>query len=302
MLISEKIHRYLPETEIEIKTEKDVDSLGFISSTGKSFCGFIGSAKYISDVSDDIKTLIIGREIKEQFSDDKVGLIISDKPQMLFWKLHQSMGKDSDYIRLEQNNRISGEARIGKYVSIADKNVVIEEGVVIEDFVTIYENTYIGKNSIVRSGCRLGGVGFQECMIDDKIETINHYGGVIIGENVDIQNNSCIDRGLFPWDDTVIGDETKIDNMVHIAHAVSVGKRCEIAANSVIAGRCKIGDNVWIGLGALIRNFAVIGNDSRVNIGSVVVNDVPDGGNVTGNFAIDHNKFLYSQLRLNRIK
>lgn len=302
MIVSEKIKEYCPEINIETISEKQVDSLGLASCNKVPICGFIGSTKFVNGVSDQVKTVIINESLIEKFDSNKIGLIIVDNPQDTFWKLHQIMHNDYEYVRPKKDTVISENAKVGDYVSISNNNVVIEDDVVIEDFVTIYENTYIKKGSVIRSGSRLGGVGFQEYKNKNRIETINHYGGVIIGENVDIQNNACIDRALFPWEDTIIGDETKIDNMVHIAHAVEIGKGCEIAANAVIAGRCVIGDNVWIGLGALIKNFAIIGNDSRVNIGSVVVNEVSDGGSVSGNYAVDHKRFLFTQMRINKIK
>ena len=297
MILSEKIKEYLPSEQFEVFDEKDVSTLGFFDCEDKSVCCFVGAKKFISKVPNNAKMLIIPEELKKDITEhcDAGGIIVSN-PQKVFWNLHQALEHDKDYVRADFESKISSSATIGKYVSIAPRNVVIEENVVIEDFVTIYENVHIKKGSVIRSGSRIGSIGFQEIRDDTSIYTINHYGGVVIGENVDIQNNSCVDKGLFPSDDTVIGDETKIDNMVHIAHAVRIGSRCEIAANAVIAGRCIIGDDVWIGLGALVRNFVNVGNGSRLNIGSVVVNDVPEGASVSGNYAIDHDKFMYEQL------
>ena len=301
MRISEKIKKYLPNEQFEVFNEKDVSTLGFFDCEEETVCCFVGAKKFISRVPDNAKMLIVPENLKEDvIKSCDAGVITVKKPQKVFWDLHQALEQDLDYVRDDFENRISSTATIGKFVSIAPRNVVIEDGVVIEDFVTIYENVHIKRGSIIRSGSRIGSIGFQEIGDGESISTINHYGGVVIGENVDIQNNSCVDKGLFPSDDTFIGNETKIDNMVHIAHATRIGSRCEIAANAVIAGRCIIGDGVWIGLGVLVRNFVNVGNDSRLNIGSVVVNDVPEGASVSGNYAIDHNKFMFEQLVRNR--
>ncbi len=302
MVLSKKIRQYMPHIKFKAVDEKSVDTLGFFDCEDLEVCCFVGAEKYIRKIPHNAKTLIIPQGLREKIAPLQKGLIIVDEPQNVFWMLHQNLSEDKDYVRPSFESRIAKTANIGKYVSISPKNVIIEENVVIEDFVTIYENTYIKKNSLIRSGCRLGGVGFQECCVDGKMTTINHYGGVIIGENVDIQNNSCVDRGLFPYDDTIIGDDTKIDNMVHIAHATKIGRRCEIAANAVIAGRCIVGDDIWIGLCASVRNFVNVGDNSRINIGSVVVNDVPANGSVSGNYAIDHNLFMFEQLRRSRVK
>lgn len=301
MRISEKIKQYMPDNKYAVFNEKDVSTLGFFDCKEDAVCCFVGAKKFISKVPANAKMLIVPEDLRETVIEScDAGVITVEKPQKFFWDLHQELSQDFDYIRDTFENKISSSAKIAKYISIAPRNVVIEDDVVIEDFVTIYENTYIKRGSIIRSGSRIGTIGFQEIRDNGTICTMNHYGGVVIGENVDIQNNSCVDKGLFPSDDTVIGDETKIDNMVHIAHATKIGRRCEIAANAVIAGRCIIGDDVWIGLGALVRNFVTVGDNSRLNIGSVVVNDVHKGASVSGNYAIDHNKFMYEQLVRNR--
>ena len=90
----------------------------------------------------------------------------------------------------------------------------------------------------------------------------------------------------------MIEDFCKIDNSVHVAHAVKVGKCTMIVANSGIGGRVTIGNNAWIGFGCTIRNGITIGNNSRVNMGAVVTKDVLDGQAVSGNFAVDHSIFI----------
>ena len=300
MKISDKIDRYL-EKKIRIINEQDVDTLGFFDCKNQIVCCYVGSEKYIRKIPQNAKTIIISEELEEKLRNSDKGLIIIDEPNKVFWDLHQKLYKDTDYVRTQFNSSISSKANISDYAVISPKNVVIEDNVIVEEFVTIYENAYIGRNSIIRSGCRIGGVGFQEYRFDNSITTINHYGGVYIGANVDIHNNSCIDRGLFPTDNTIIGDDTKIDSMVHIGHASRIGSGCEIVSNSVIAGRCVIGNNVWIGLGVTVSNFVCVGDNSRLSIGSVVVNDVPSNGNVSGYYAIEHNKFLFEQLQRYRI-
>ncbi len=300
MRISEKIAKYVKDTEYEIINEQPVESLGFLSCTEVTECAFAGAAKFLRRVNDNVKMIIIPEDLKNRIGVEKLGMIVTEDPQRLFWDLHQNMAKDGEYIRETKPNQISDSAKIGKYVSMGEYNVTIEDGVEIEDFVTIYPNTHIRKNSKIRSGCRIGGIGFQEYKYGNEITTINHYGGVLIGENVEIQNNSSVNRALFPWENTCIGDETKVDGCVQISHASQIGKRCEIASGAVIAGRTIVGEDVWIGLCACVRNSLKIGDHSRINIGSVVVSDVPEGASVSGNYAIDHNQFLYTQLKMRR--
>ena len=122
--------------------------------------------------------------------------------------------------------------------------------------------------------------------------SVKHLGGVIINNNVEIQYNTCIDKAVYPWDNTIIGDYCKIDNLVYIGHGVKVNSGCMIAANTTIGGRTNIEKNSWIGLNSTISNGLVIGERAKINIGSVVTKNIEKDNSVSGNFAIDHSKFI----------
>lgn len=108
-----------------------------------------------------------------------------------------------------------------------------------------------------------------------------HIGGVRIGANVEIGSNTCIDRGAIG--DTVIGDGTKIDNHVHVAHNVRIGRDCIIVAGAVIGGSAVLGDRVFVGINASIKNKVRIGDDAVIGMGAVVTKDVPAGETWVGN-------------------
>lgn len=110
-----------------------------------------------------------------------------------------------------------------------------------------------------------------------------HHGDVKIGKDVEIGAFTCIDRATLEGEATVIGEGTKIDNLVHIAHNVKIGKHCLIVAGSVIGGGVIMGDRVYVGIGAMIKNKVKIGNDVTIGMGAVVLQDIPDGWTVIGN-------------------
>ncbi|MBQ0005291.1 MAG: hypothetical protein KBS68_05480 [Clostridiales bacterium] len=171
---------------------------------------------------------------------------------------------------------------------MAENNVIIGENVVIEEFVSIKENTVIGDNSVIRSGSVIGGTGFEIKNSDGGLWTVTHIGGVIIGRNVEIQQCTTIDKAIYPWDNTILGDYDKINSQVQIAHGVKIDTNTEVVANAGIQGRVRIGKNVWIGPNSAIRNGISIGDNARVNVGAVVTLDVADGLAVSGNFARPH--------------
>lgn len=134
----------------------------------------------------------------------------------------------------------------------------------------------IGKGTII------GNDGFGYAREDDgTLLKMPHSGNVVINANVEIGSNTCIDRAVVG--STVIGEGTKIDNLVHIAHGVKIGKNCLIVAGSVIGGSCEIGDNCFIGINASIKNKVKIGNNVTVGMGAVVLKDVHDNVTVVGN-------------------
>lgn len=181
---------------------------------------------------------------------------------------------------VSENAKIGENVYIGPYSVIGD--AIIGDGCKISSHVRIYDNTVLGENCIIKEGAVLGGTGFGFEIDDDG----NHFrfpqiGGLIIGQCVEIGANTCIDRGALS--DTEIGDYTKIDNLVHIAHNVNIGKNAMIIACSEISGSCVIEDNAWIGPNTSVREWQHLGERVLTGIGSVIVKDVPDGEVWAGN-------------------
>lgn len=168
------------------------------------------------------------------------------------------------------------------------KNVVIESDCIIGNNCEILHNTVIfsgtiiGDNVKIGSNCSIGntGFGYEKDEFGNYV-LIQHVGNVIIGNNVEIRNNVCIDKAVIG--STVLGDNVKVDNLVHIAHGVRVNNNCLIIAHSMIAGSVVIGENSWISPGVLVKNKITIGKNSLLGIGSVVINDVKEYDVIVGN-------------------
>lgn len=201
---------------------------------------------------------------------------------------------------------ISSTAKIMNNVFIGD-NVTIEENVTI--FPNVYlENVYIkkntiiyanstiqksiiGENCIIHPGVKIGQDGFGFINVNNKIIKINHYGSVIIEDNVEIGANTAIDRGTL--DDTIIGHYTKIDNLVQIAHNVKIGNGTFIAGQTGIAGSTIIGNQCMIGGQVAIVGHIEIGNQSIIYGRSAVSKSFPDKSKIfSGWVAEDYNKWV----------
>lgn len=172
--------------------------------------------------------------------------------------------------------------------SVIGNGVKIGSGSVIGDNASVYA-AIIGENCRLHAGVRIGNEGFGFIPTGDQPIKIPQLGRVIIQEGVEIGPNSCVDRGML--DDTIIGAFTKIDNMVQIAHNVQIGRNCQISSQTGIAGSSVIGDNVLLGGRVGVVNKAKVGNKASVMACSLVTKDVPDGGSVAGNPAIDVKKW-----------
>ena len=189
-------------------------------------------------------------------------------------------------------------AVVGSGVELGEE-VVIGAGSHVEDGVrigagtrlfprvTVHRGTRLGERCLVQSGCVLGSDGFGYAVDADGVHhRVPQRGGLTIGNDVDLGANVTIDRGSAG--DTVIGDGCKIDNLVHIAHNVRIGRNAMIVAQVGIAGSTVIGDRAVLGGQAGIIGHARIGDRARVGAQSGVIGDVPAGMEVSGYPARPH--------------
>lgn len=287
------IREILNEIGIDYKSSGNTrfDTLGLLgANVDMNICSFIVDARYKDNISDNVSVLLVPEDLANDIDVD--GICIVDNPRLAFFSIHNFLCTKPDYVRREEKTVIGDNAQISDLAYIAEKNVVIGNNVTIEEFVSIKENVVIGDNCIIRAGSIIGGEGFEQKRTSDAVMAVKHAGGVVIGDNVELQQNNCVDKAIYPWDNTEIGDYCRTDNKVHIAHGVKMRKRVLIAACTCVAGRVTLEDDVWIGPGVTLINGMHVGKGARVNIGSVATKDVPEGNSVTGNFAIDHHKFI----------
>lgn len=280
------------DSNFELFRDGYFSSLGLnISEANEKLLSFIESDKFLSQLSKSISCVITTKEMADKIPEN-IGVIISEVPRIDFFNLHNKLIENKDYKREDFETEIGENCSISKAAIISNNNVRIGNNVVIEEYVIIRENTTIKDNCIIRANSIIGGEGYEFKRYDNKTMGVSHIGGVIIEENAEVQYSSCIDKAIYPWDNTIIGEYSRIDNLVQISHAVKVGKRCFITSKTTIGGRTVIGDDCWFGLGATVSNGLVIGNNSSVSLGAVVTRNLKENSKVSGNFAIDHNKFI----------
>ena len=169
------------------------------------------------------------------------------------------------------NCTIGNNVKIGKNVSIS--------------------NSIIGDNVSIGDGTKVGQAGFGFTYdSDNRPIKIYHIGRVIIQNNVNINSNCTIDKVSF--NDTIIGENTFIDNLVHIAHNVIIGNNCMIAGQCGFAGSAKIGNFVQIGAQTGIGGHIKVSDHVKIAAKSGVIRDIPKNETVMGYPAINLNKYL----------
>jgi UDP-3-O-[3-hydroxymyristoyl] glucosamine N-acyltransferase len=270
--------------------ELSFDHLGLVYSEVANTLTFLDDYKYLEKglENPNITGFFILDSFKDVIKRPDIKVIISKDPRYDFYYL---MNKVAELSYQKTPSQIAASARIHSSAHVAECNVVIGENVFIEPNVTILSDVEIGAGTIIRSGAVIGSEGFEHKRTSKGILSVWHDGKVLIGKNVEIGANTCIDKG-FASRSTIIGDDTKIDNLVHIAHGVQTGKGCFIIACSMIAGSVTLMDNVWVGPNANIAPQVVIEDRGFVSLGSVVTRNVGVEQHVTGNFALPHSKFL----------
>ena len=193
-----------------------------------------------------------------------------------------------------KNILIGKKVKIGNKTSInnntsIEQNVHIGKNCLIGSNVTI-RNSIIGDNVVIQDGCKIGIKGFGFIPVNGKNFRFPHIGRVILSQNVELGANCTIDRGSIG--DTIIGENTFLDNQVHVAHNVKIGKNCMIAGQVGFAGSSIIGDNVSIGGQAGVSGHLKIGNNVKIGGGSGVVKDIGDNTTVMGYPAVPLKEFL----------
>ena len=279
---------------------KDIKSA---SSEDLSFCSLDDAEKAIMTISKSNAKVIICHQSLENLVYPRSGkqqcLIFVKNPRMVVMKIINEIYYSPSVNRKKRNHlnkkimaapltsSISKSARIGKNCSIGDftkigDKCIIGDNTIIGDRVIIEQNTRIGENCIIQPGTVIGADGFAYERLEDTLELqrFPHIGGVVLGNNVEICSNCSIARGSLS--DTIIGEGTKLDALVHIAHNVEIGRHCALTAGTIIGGSTRIGDMCWTGLNSTIKHKVKIGNKVIIGSGASVINDIDDEDIVAG--------------------
>lgn len=210
----------------------------------------------------------------------------SESKHAFFSAIEHFYAVEEDRPAIGQFTYISPKVKLGKNVRIGhnctlDGEITVGDGTVIWNNVSIVNRVTIGKNCDIHSGAVIGHDGYGYTEDGEHRKTmIKHFGGVWIGDHVLIGENVCISRGTI--DDTILEEGVKIDALGHIAHNCWLEEHTAMLVPCSVSGSVHVGRNGYLA-GNIIRNQCTIGEDAFIGLGAVVVKDVPPGQTVVGN-------------------
>tara|TARA_B100002052_G_C15885389_1_gene601269 strand:- start:2409 stop:3296 length:888 start_codon:yes stop_codon:yes gene_type:complete len=249
-------------------------SLNEINGTSQAICWCSEKNSKILSKINTSSIVIVNSNINEDLLKN-VNYLMVEKPRLIFQQILTKYFVSPRLSNISSSSIISSDCSIGKNAFIGH-NVIIEKGCTIGNDVVIMHNSVIMENTIIGNnvniGCNstIGGTGFgYEKNLEEEYELIPHIGNVIIRNNVDIGNNTCVDRAVLG--STLINENVKIDNHVHIAHNAAIGKNSIVTAGTVISGSVKVGESCWLGPNSTINNKVSMADFSTLGIGSVLL-------------------------------
>jgi len=273
---------------IETKTEEFF--LALSNSVTPNTLTFCDTEKYLPQIksNSNITGLFLTEEMKQKIQRNDLTEFVVEDPRYSFYYLLNEVSKEK-YNRWE--SEVDKSAQIHKTAYVSDHNVSIGSNTIISANVTILADVTIGNNCVIQPGTVIGSEGFEYKKTSKGILSVFHNGQVVIKNYVEIGSNTCVDKG-FSFRDTIINDNVKIDNLVHIAHGVQIDENSFIIASAMLGGSVTIGKNVWVSPNTSIAPGLTIGDNAFISLGAIVTKNVDTGQQVTGNFAIPHDRFL----------
>jgi UDP-3-O-[3-hydroxymyristoyl] glucosamine N-acyltransferase len=297
--------------------ETDITGLNGIDQAGPGELSFVSNPKYAAAARSTKASAVI---VAEDFPAIPSALLRAKDPYLSFARalelFHQPLryapGVHATAV-VHPTAKVGAHAHIGPYV-VVDENVEIGEHAVLLAHVVIYRGVKIGSHffahahAVVRENCRLGdhvllqngvvvgadGFGFAKTA-EGRWHKIPQPAPVVIGDDVEIQANSCIDRASVG--ETRIGRGVKIDNLVQVGHGSSVGEDALLCSQVGLGGSTEIGARAILTGQVGVVGHCKVGEAAIVTPQSGVANDVAAGALVSGAPAVDHKLWLkYSAL------
>ena len=289
----------------------EISGIQPFETAGPGHLTLAGEKKYRDRLEETGASAVI---VSPDLVSSKKALLQVEKPKVAFAQLlalfHRKPFAAKGISRLAsvgKRCRISENVTIHPFVFLGDE-VVIKEGAtvfpgvyvgnhcviaeecVVHANVTLYDNVSLGSRVIIHSGTVIGADGFGYVFDGHSQVKIPQTGRVIIGDDVEIGANSCVDRATFGT--TVLERGVKVDNHVHIGHNCRIGENTVIVAQVGLSGSVEVGKNCVLAGHAGAVEHVKIGDEVTVMMKSAVTKDIPSGSVISGQPAMDHRQWM----------
>lgn len=273
----------------EIKSKVKEYFWGLINSNFSNTISYCAHKKYLEEIrgNKDLALIICDKDLIDLLPKHVEGLASEDPVYDFF----QGINVLTNLVLKRNPSLISESAFIHPSAYISEFGVEIGDNTWIGPNVNILNGSVIGRNCTIRAGATIGSEGLEYKRTSKGIVSVKHNGQAFLGDEVDLGANACIDKG-FSFRNTVVGKQSRVANLVQIAHGAQIGERCAVAGCSLISGSATIMNDVWIGPNSTISHGITIEDNAKISLGSVVTRNVKPGERVTGNFALNHSKFI----------
>lgn len=274
-----------------MRRDGEFATLGSARNEWRGTLAYADSAAYLRKLAGvpQIVAVLTTEELAEEFIaglPSTWGLVVDAQPRDRFFALHESFGQSGGYNMVSEGRRgvgcrVAGSARISQ-------SAILGDGVEVGEHVVIGEGVKIGAGCILQPGVVIGCEGILYSRRKDKVRFIRQWGRVEIGEGVVCLANSVVVRSVHPGYPTRVGDRSIIGIGATVGHEAQVGADCVLSGQTVVARGTVMEPSSFLGPGAVLTENLRIGRSARVLAGAVVISDVSEGNEVSGNFASPH--------------
>ena len=294
--------------------EFTVSRIGPLATAGPDTISFLSHPRYQAQLAGSRAGCVIVGEAQRELASARGAALVCADPYLAFARLTQWWARRTrrapepgihrtavvqEGALIDASASVGALAFVGRGAHVAAGAVVgaqchlgegarVGAGTVLAARVSLGEACRIGQRGIVHGGAVIGADGFGFAPTEEgRWEKIEQLGGVLIGDDVEIGANTCIDRGAL--DDTVLEDGVKLDNLVQIGHNVHVGAHSAFAGCVGVAGSARIGRHCTAGGGAIILGHLEIVDHVHITAATVVSRSIHKPGQYSGAFPFDDN-------------